>query len=139
MAKSSGEIDREVDVMTAELEVEDARANLEAGLEAASTSGRKVLSKFKNQAKPIAIGVAIVGGVALLAGTFRLVRGAFARPRPPRRDLPFSRPSFSSQFIRAALTSAASALASAAARRAIRELEQMQDEAKPENPAIRYS
>ena len=139
MAKSSGEIEREVNVMTAELEVENARVNLEAGLEAASTSGRKALSKIKNQAKPIAIGVAIVGGVALLAGTFRLVRGAFARARPPRSDLPLSRPSFARQFIRAALTSAASALASAAAKRAIHELEQMQDKPKPENPAIRYS
>jgi heme A synthase len=109
-------------VMIAEIEVEDARARLEAGIEAASTSGRRVLDQIKRQIKPIAVGLAIVGGVALLAGTVRLARGAFARSRLPRRDSPFAPPSLAKQVFGAALTSAAGVFASAAARRATQEL-----------------
>lgn len=139
MTKSSGEMDLEVEVMTAEREVENARARLDAGLEAASATGRNALAKIKSRAKPIAIGVAIVGGIALVAGTVRLIRGAFARPRSFRRPTAFGRPSLSRQIIGAALTSAASALASAAARRALHEIDPQQHKSKTEPRDIRYS
>jgi hypothetical protein len=139
VTKSPAEMEWEVEVMTAEREVENARARLDAGLEAASATGRNALAKIKSQAKPIAIGLAIVGGIALVAGTVRLIRGAFSRPRPFRLVQPFTRPSPVRQIFGAALTSAASALVSAATRRAVREIDSTHDKLKAERRDIRYS
>jgi hypothetical protein len=118
----------ELEVMAAEREVDSAREKLAAELEAASESGRRALARVVHKARPVAIGVAAIAGVAVLAGVVSLLRGALARRRAAPKYL-FAPPqqSLGAQIARQALTSAAATLAAAAARRAISALEQSED------------
>lgn len=113
----------EPEIMAAERAVEAAKEKLVAELEAASENGREALARVVHTAKPMAIGVAAVAGVALLAGAVALVRASFTRPRARYLLAPEQRSLFG-QIARQALTSAAGTVAAAVARRALLSLEE---------------
>ncbi len=113
----------ELEITAAERDVNDARAKLGSELEAVAQNGRQVLHKVAHQARPVLIGIAVVAGVAILAGTVRLVRDAMARPRLRRVSRGPAQPSIFAQAARSAVVSALGIVASSFARRAVRMIE----------------
>jgi hypothetical protein len=113
----------ESEIMAAERAVEAAKEKLVAELEAASETGREAIERVVHNARPVAIAVAAVAGVALVAGAVALVRASLSRPRAPSFLLAPRQRSFFGQMARQALTSAAGALAATVARRLLVSLE----------------
>lgn len=114
----------EPEIMAAERAVEAAKEKLIAELEAVSETGREAIERVVHNARPVAIAVAAVAGVALLAGAVALVRASFSRPRAPRYLLAPKQRSIFGQIARQALTSAAGTLAAAVARSVLASLEE---------------
>jgi len=73
--------------------------------------------------RPVLIAVAVVAGLAIVAGTVRLVREAVGRRRAHFSKVPVRRSAFA-EATRSALVSAKGIVASSLARRAIRSIEQ---------------
>jgi hypothetical protein len=114
----------EPEIMAAERAVEAAKERLVAELEAVSETGREAIERVVHNARPVAIAVTAVAGVALLAGAVALVRASFSRPRASRYLLAPKQRSFFGQLARQALTSAAGTLAAAIARNVLVSLEE---------------
>jgi hypothetical protein len=115
----------QLELMSAELEVENARNELAAQLQAASETGRQALGRMAREARPFLIATSVVGGVVVLACTVSLLRGAFGRRVPVspfRLRAPPVRNSWTRQLVGALLRTAASAAASALVRRLVRQL-----------------
>jgi len=125
-------MDPELEVMEAEREVQTARARLGAEFEAVTKTGKKAISALTARARPLAIGVAVVAGVVVLAGVVRAVRGAMARPRPPRWVSPTKR-SLPRKLFDSAVASALSAVGSYVARQAANTLRGSVAPTKPPN------
>ena len=121
----------ESDIMAAERAVEAAKERLVAELEAASETGREAIERVVHNARPVAIAVAAVAGVALMAGAVALVRASLSRPRAPSFLLAPKQRSFFGQMARQALTSAAGVLAATIARRVLVTLEDETEKADP--------
>jgi len=114
----------EPEIMAAERAVEAAKEKLVAELEAVSETGREAIERVVHNAKPVAIAVTAVAGVAVLAGVVALVRASFSRPRASRYLLAPKQHSVFGQIARQALTSAAGTLAAAVARSVLVSLEE---------------
>lgn len=119
----------EPEIMAAERAVEAAKDKLVAELEAVTDTGREAIERVVHNARPVAIAVAAVAGVALLAGAVALVRASFSRPRAPRYLLAPKQRSFFGQIARQALTSAAATVAAAVARNVLASLEEKNEAA----------
>lgn len=114
--------DPDIDIKIAEREVRSAKARLGAEIEAATKTSRRMLRSMAQRVRPFVIGAAAIAGVVVLASIIRLIRGAVTRPPRLRFALPPPRPSLPRQLFHAAVTSAASAVASAAARKGVEKL-----------------
>jgi hypothetical protein len=96
------------DLDTAREDVARAEERLSNRWRAAKVAGERTMGRAMSLARPVAVGAAIVGGVALIVRAVARRR----RPRPWRATAPAGPPSLMSEMTRAA----ALALASAAAR-----------------------
>jgi len=113
----------ELEIMAAEREVDDARAKLGTEIEAVAESGRDVVHKIAHQARPVLMAITVVAGLAIVAGTVRLVCEAVARPRTLHFPKAAVQRSTFVEATRSALVSAMRIVVSSLVRRAIRSIE----------------
>jgi hypothetical protein len=97
------------EIEAARRQVELAREELAARLRLASRSSQRLVRHAVDETRPVAVGVAVLGGAALLIGAVKLLRGALGARSSTRSSR--SEPSVLNSVLRSALTSTATAVA----------------------------